>query len=761
MLLQFSSATPVGVSPDERWITIGRTNPGIALSQLGLAQVKNIKEHTDFNHFEWFGYDLQDINWRDKHWKELTIGYYSPKLFSMLGVRNQFNQKININSSDNQIYLSASFWKKYFGQNVSALGEPIEIGGKLKLPIADVLADGFNGLSRRKIDLWLPYQTRKDLLEVDVPGMPSAMVEQLRNVVAQKQPYYYVIAKLEDLSSLADTTKKIIASDEISGATYSGKVSVHRGITLDPEWLDSIHILLTLLFILLLLIFLLISSTLLTALMEQFSQRVTEFKLKSHLGASQRRLLYELVVGNIILFSIGPIFATALGVLAFSWLIDIGNTILPSKAILFSQVHIFKLSMLLIFTLSLVIIIVANSVLTTQLGTSTQAKIHTKIIKLFLAPATLVTYGVSVAIVIICTGHVYVNYIKLSETNLAAQDELSLVTLNYDTNLRSISNTPYSLFQDILQTLVEDGVLKEAAIYAHSPITPADIKVSVDILGSSVTSMKTTLVETSSPLASLAQKLLVGTYSTESDKTVAVNEEFVKRVKLSANEVLGKTINFDYLGEKSYEISGVIINHKLSQHQLITPQIFVANLPVLGDKFFMVIRHNKMNLTKLLNDNLSLLNQDDIKVSEVIKWKAAIERIYFFESRVAQVSLLVAIGLVIICGIGYFSVIRTKSNQISKELAIHETLGANRWQLYIIIGKTCYLEFVVALIIVASTSTIVVNLMIPFLKQVTKPNFLIITLALVSLVLILLIATIQALVKREYITLREALTKST
>lgn len=423
----------------------------------------------------------------------------------------------------------------------------------------------------------------------------------------------------------------------------------------------------------------------------QFFKKAGEVSIRKSLGGKNTDILKMFLSDNSLLIILSFI---AGGILSY-YLIPVFNTISQSQ-IYFNLVNIPSLLIFSVITIFLLItltsltpVIFFRKVKPTLMATKklfSGSKAVTP--KVFIGMQYALTIVLIIATIVI-TKQTY--YLKNKSLGFTDENIIS-IDVPYLDQAKSV------VLRDLLQK--EPGVINAAL--TNRNYFDGYSSCSFEVSGSQV--METFIFKADNYfIPTLELKLLAGRNFTESDikdgdRSIIVNEEFVKRVGYTDSPV-GKQVNGC---NGRYDIIGVVNDYQfLTSREQIEPMVLYAD-PNYGNGYSAVLlKYNPQNLSSVLASIKRGWQEINTKEElNYIFWDQALQNRYQAEERLSKIILYASLIAIIILTLGLFGLTVLISEQRTQEIGIRKVNGARITEVMLLLNKE-YLKWVVIAFLIA------------------------------------------------------------
>ena len=182
------------------------------------------------------------------------------------------------------------------------------------------------------------------------------------------------------------------------------------------------------------------------------------------------------------------------------------------------------------------------------------------------------------------------------------------------------------------------------------------------------------------------------------DKSIIVNEEFVKRMKIDGSPI-GKIVKG---GRDNFEIIGVVNNYQfLTAREKIEPMVLHSNTNIGNAYSSVLIKYNPQNLSNIISAIEDGWKTMDTKETlNYTFWDKELENRYKAEERLSKIILYASIIAIIILTLGLFGLTVLISAQRTNEIGIRKVNGAKVTEVVMLLNSN-YLAWVCIAFLVA------------------------------------------------------------
>ena len=236
---------------------------------------------------------------------EVLADRTTANFFALLGVPavlgRTFTVGTNLDMVEPEVVLSDGFWRRRYGGDPRVIGQPITLDGEA-FTIIGVMPAGFTirttELAESRAELWMPLR----FVAGDSVGMGGFL-----NVIARLAPGGALEQGQAELSAIS---RRIEAAHPSYSSDWRAEV-----VSLQAATVRDVRSTLLVLFGAVGLLLLLACANVANLVLGRASARETELAIRSSLGATQARLVRQLLAESLVLTAIGG----ALGVLLAAW----------------------------------------------------------------------------------------------------------------------------------------------------------------------------------------------------------------------------------------------------------------------------------------------------------------------------------------------------------------------------------------------------------------------------------------------------------
>ncbi len=297
---------PLPYQEVERLVFIGEINDEVLQGQLGatisMANYLEIRERqTSFESMAAFEGGVATYDTGGDQPEQLTIGKVTPGFFETLGAESTlgrpFLEEEGIRGRDRVAVLSHDFWSERFGGDANPVGETLKLNGE-HYEIVGVLGEDFDWLFATNTSVWTP------------------LVIEHGSATYQRDGFTLAIGRLAD--GVGDDQAKA-EMDTLMAQMIEERPDVNRGYQIQllnmkhdiPDQRNTIFFMViqgALIFVLLI-----ACSNIANLLLSRSQAREREISIRNSLGASRRRIVFQLFTESMIMASIAGVIGVALG----------------------------------------------------------------------------------------------------------------------------------------------------------------------------------------------------------------------------------------------------------------------------------------------------------------------------------------------------------------------------------------------------------------------------------------------------------------
>ena len=274
------------------------------------------------------------VYYRNSGWSRVTIGgavepqsvqagFTSANFFSVMGVAPILGRAFDESDERHRqpvAVLSGTLWERYFGRASGALGKTIEVDGRA-FTIIGVMPRTFQFPARETM-LWLPISTNRNWLDHPPRDSFHARGYYMRwNLVGRLRPHATAgMASAE----LAEVAGRLAREDPDWNMGLGIKVS-----PLNVEIAGNAKLALLALFASASLVLLIACSNVANLMLARGAARARELAVRTALGATQSRILRQVLAESLLLVSLSATCAVFLAIKAVRLLVRFGPADLP------------------------------------------------------------------------------------------------------------------------------------------------------------------------------------------------------------------------------------------------------------------------------------------------------------------------------------------------------------------------------------------------------------------------------------------------
>jgi len=182
------------------------------------------------------------------------------------------------------------------------------------------------------------------------------------------------------------------------------------------------------------------------------------------------------------------------------------------------------------------------------------------------------------------------------------------------------------------------------------------------------------------------------------DKSVIVNEEFVRKMKFNGSPV-GSVVQD---GNDKFEVIGVVNDYQfLTSREKIEPMILYSNTDIGNGYSSILVKYNPENLSNVISAIKKGWKEMDTKENlNYTFWDKELENRYKAEERLSNTILYASVIAIIILSLGLFGLTVLISAQRTSEIGIRKVNGAKIAEVVVMLNRN-YLKWVFLAFIVA------------------------------------------------------------
>jgi putative ABC transport system permease protein len=278
-------------------------------------------DYLDFRHqssvfTDLAAYDSDSFTIAGENPEQLTIGLVTTNYFQVLGVRAEIGRTLRAEDdapgTPNTAVLSHSFWKRYFGGDVSVIGRSITLDEK-PYTIVGVAAQNFQGLRLTlRPDVWLPLIDKYKDMERGNRGI--GITGRLSDNVSVQQAQAQITTISDRLARAYPETNM----GTLTEPNLPRPVTVVPEARFSPTMQSNLRRLTLLLFVVVGIVLLIACANVANLFLARASSRRREFAIRLALGASRWKLVEQLLIENVLL----AIVSGATGLIVALWTAD-------------------------------------------------------------------------------------------------------------------------------------------------------------------------------------------------------------------------------------------------------------------------------------------------------------------------------------------------------------------------------------------------------------------------------------------------------
>ena len=232
--------------------------------------------------------------------------------FSALGVRAALGRTLEgaRNAAERQgaVVISHELWRRTFEGRRDVLGKPLLLNGKI-FQVAGVLAEGFRGVDRNDpVDLWVSIDAAPLLVPSMKPGdLADPENPWLTSFFARLAPGVRPAKAQAELDSISQTLSKEHPGWQLPG------LEVAEGVGIHPSLRKQMTVSLSVVAVVVALLMLLVCANLAGLLLTQAASREREIGVRVAFGATQGRIVQQLLSESMLLGLLGGGAGIAIG----------------------------------------------------------------------------------------------------------------------------------------------------------------------------------------------------------------------------------------------------------------------------------------------------------------------------------------------------------------------------------------------------------------------------------------------------------------
>ena len=305
----------VGVRDADSLVDIGLRAEALRIGTVSYPNYLDIRERASTLHGV-YGYSvmpsamsLGGVNGAERIYADTVTSNF----FSVLGVQPAAGRLFNDDDRDPVVVISHRFWTRRFQQDPSVVGRTVRLNGAQHL-VLGVAAQGFQGTTIRSPDVWVPIETRPGY--TDRSGASLLLGARLKPGVSLGE----ADAELDTLSrALEQEHPDVNRSKRFHAAALSPT----------PDLRGPLAAFLALLLGIVSIVLAVACTNLTGVLLARGSFRRREIALRLAIGAGRARLVRQLLVETMLLFTLGG----AAGLLLARWMTTALVLLLPASPV--------------------------------------------------------------------------------------------------------------------------------------------------------------------------------------------------------------------------------------------------------------------------------------------------------------------------------------------------------------------------------------------------------------------------------------------
>lgn len=306
---------PVGVVEPERLVDIGTASDGVRIGTVSYANYVDIRQRTS---------TLQDV-YAYPVWPSamsLTVAdeverVYGDRVtanfFAVLGATPAEGRFFNPRDEGDRlsVVLSHRLWTSRFEKSPAVVGRTIRLNGTL-FRVVGVAPEGFQGTTIRAPELWVPLDSRG------------------KSPVSESSGSFLLGGRLKPGVSRAQASAEIDALGRVLERESPNQNRAMRlraaALSPSPDFRGPLAVFLVLLFAIVALVLAVACTNLTGILLARSAARRREFAMRMAIGAARSRIVRQLLVETLLLFTL----ACAAGLLVASWATALLVLMLPA-----------------------------------------------------------------------------------------------------------------------------------------------------------------------------------------------------------------------------------------------------------------------------------------------------------------------------------------------------------------------------------------------------------------------------------------------
>lgn len=310
-----------GIVDESALVDIGRTDNGAGFDNFSYADFEDYRtQNSTFADVAAVDFSPNPVGLAvDGDAQHANLQWVSSNFFSVLGTRFTSGRGLAVDArGEAAVVLSHDYWQRRFHGDRSVIGHAALLNGK-PVTIVGVAAPGFRGTTVLAADLWASFSFAETLN----PGTKLLTARQNSLLVAlgRLKPGITLQQAQADLTLIA---RRIAAAFPESHKTRG--VSVLPSSRFPGDMRQMAGVFLGILGLLALLTLLVASANIAGLMLARGAVRQREFALRSALGAQRSRLIRDLLVEHLTLFTVGGM----AGGLVCLWLVDAFRSLVPA-----------------------------------------------------------------------------------------------------------------------------------------------------------------------------------------------------------------------------------------------------------------------------------------------------------------------------------------------------------------------------------------------------------------------------------------------